>query len=39
MASTNDASTPYDVQTRSPMRLCLWTYVTNDQIYTGNLAC
>lgn len=39
MSSTGDPSTPYQVETRSPMRFCLWTYITNDQIYTGNLAC
>ena len=39
MSSTGDPSTPYQVETRSAMRFCLWTYITNDQIYTGNLAC
>jgi hypothetical protein len=39
ISSTGDPSSPYQIETRSPMRVCLWTYITNDQIYTGNLAC
>jgi hypothetical protein len=37
--SSGDTAAPYEVQTRVPMNPCVWMYLTNEQIYTGNYAC